>query len=400
MALLPVEDAQARILRGVSPLPSEKIKLENAIGRVLAQPVAAKRDQPPFAASAMDGYAVRAEDVQQAPATLNLVGVSAAGHGFRGKITSGETVRILTGAPIPRGADAVVIQENVTVSGDKVTVSHPVTVGKNLRRQGLDFAAGELLVPQGRVVRPRDIGLMAAGNAAMITVHRRPRIALFATGDELVLPGKRPGASQIVSSNSHALQAMAEAMGAEVLNLGIIRDSLTETIRAVRKALKADVVLSTGGASVGDHDYVQEAFKRCGVKLDFWKIAMRPGKPFMYGRKGNSHVMGLPGNPVSALVTARLFLRPLLRAFSGLEAVEPLAQAELLSAMPANDSRQDYVRALLEVDADGRRRVKPFPEQDSSMQRTMQRAGALIVRPAYAPAAQAGTQVPVLLIDF
>lgn len=400
MALLPVSDALTKILHGVKPLAAEKVNLSEACGRILATQVVAKRAQPPFPASAMDGYAVRHLDVVNAPVTLRLIGTSAAGHGFRGVVKAGTAVRILTGAPLPVGADTVVIQENTKRSEDQLHVQESTALGKNIRRAGLDFAVGDVLVKAGQKLSSRDIGLLAAGNAAQVLVRRKPRIVLFTTGDELVLPGQRPRKDQIVSSNSHALEAMARQFGAEVVNLGIVRDSLKATIAAVRKGLGADVLLTTGGASVGDHDYVQAAFKACGVKIDFWKIALRPGKPFMYGRKGRTHVMGLPGNPVSALVTARIFLKPLLDAFAGLSAREQLHTAVLNGNLPLNDNRQDYMRATLSLEADGRRIVTPFGLQDSSMQRTLQSSQALIVREPFAPAAASGALVSIILLDF
>lgn len=400
MALLPVSDALTKILHGVKPLAAEKVNLSEACGRILATQVVAKRAQPPFPASAMDGYAVRHLDVVNAPVTLRLIGTSAAGHGFRGVVKAGTAVRILTGAPLPVGADTVVIQENTKRSEDQLHVQESTALGKNIRRAGLDFAVGDVLVKAGQKLSSRDIGLLAAGNAAQVLVRRKPRIVLFTTGDELVLPGQRPRKDQIVSSNSHALEAMARQFGAEVVNLGIVRDSLKATIAAVRKGLGADVLLTTGGASVGDHDYVQAAFKACGVKIDFWKIALRPGKPFMYGRKGRTHVMGLPGNPVSALVTARIFLKPLLDAFAGLSAREQLHTAVLNGNLPLNDNRQDYMRATLSLEADGRHIVTPFGLQDSSMQRTLQSSQALIVREPFAPAAASGALVSIILLDF
>lgn len=400
MALLPVADALTRILDGVKPLGSEAIALERAADRVLAEAVVAKRDQPPFPASAMDGYAVRHADVESLPATLRVAGMSAAGHGYRKMVEPGAAIRILTGAPVPAGADTVVIQENTTRDGDTLTVVNPTVKGRNIRRAGLDFAKGDTVLEAGARLRPRDIGLAAAANAAKLRVRMKPRVILFTTGDELVLPGGRARPDQIYSSNSHALAAMVEALGASVTNLGIVRDTLAATKAAVRKGMKGDILLTTGGASVGDHDYVQEAFKACGIAIDFWKIAMRPGKPFMYGRKGKLHVMGLPGNPVSALVTARLFLKPLIDAMLGLppETVPP--HGILTAPLAANDERQDYIRATLAIDSHGRRSVSPFPVQDSSMQRTMQQAQCLIIRPPLSPAAQPGQSVPILLIDF
>jgi molybdopterin molybdotransferase len=400
MALLPVDDARKRILDGVKALSFENIALDEACGRVLAVNVKARRDQPPFPASAMDGYAVRHSDVQQLPSVLHVIGTSAAGHSFKGVVKPGTAVRILTGAPLPNGADTIVIQENTERDGETLLIIEDTSKGKNIRRAALDFAKGDLLVAKGAVLNPRDIGLLAAGNTPIVKVYRRAKAVLFTTGDELVLPGDRPRADQIVSSNSHAIAAMAQQFGAEVVNLGIVKDNLKATIAAVRKGLGAEILLTTGGASVGDHDYVQAAFKACGVNIGFWKIALRPGKPFMYGRKGKTHVMGLPGNPVSALVTARIFLKPLLDRFSGLPDVVAEHTAVLDGVLPANDHRQDYMRATLVVGPDGRRIVSPFAAQDSSMQRTFQSSQALIIRPPYAPEAQNGDSVSVLLLDF
>jgi molybdopterin molybdotransferase len=400
MALMPVDEALRRILDGVKPLPTETIPLGKALGRVLAKDVVAKRDQPPFPASAMDGYAVRHEDVVIRPATLKLIGASNAGHAFKGGVKPGTAVRILTGAPVPKGADTVVIQENTERDGNILRVLTETPKGKNIRRAGLDFTKGNVLVKAGTKLVARDIGLLAAANAPRITVRRAPRVVLFTTGDELVLPGQTARPDQIYSSNSHALEAMAQTLGCEVINLGIVRDSLAATKAAVRKGLGADVLLTTGGASVGDHDYVQEAFKACGVKIGFWKVALRPGKPFMYGRKGKTHVMGLPGNPVSALVTARIFLAPLVKAFQGLPAIEHFITARLVGALPANDERRDYIRAILTDAADGMREVEAFSMQDSSMQRTLQSSQVLILREPFAPPADKGSLVKALLLDF
>ncbi|MFO1130530.1 MAG: gephyrin-like molybdotransferase Glp [Hyphomicrobiales bacterium] len=400
MALIPVEEARARILKGVKPLPPEAVKLEQALGRVLAKPLKAVRHQPPFDASAMDGYAVLAADVASTPATLKLIGLSAAGHAFAGRLKPGQCVRIFTGAPVPKGADAVVIQENTEARGQDITILQPVKPEQNIRFAGLDFRKGEVLLPSGLRLGARDIGLAAAANAPKLTVRRRPVVALIATGDELVLPGGTPRADQIVSSNSHALAAMAEHLGAEVINLGIVKDDLRATERAIAKAARADILVTTGGASVGDHDYVQEALKNSGVAIDFWKIAMRPGKPFMYGRRRGQHVLGLPGNPVSSLVCARLFLKPLIDALLGLPVGDDLVEARLGASMKENDSRQDYVRATLVEAADGTRTATPFNKQDSSMQRTFREARALIVRPPNAKVAGPGDVVKILRLDF
>jgi molybdopterin molybdotransferase len=400
MALMPVEEARARILSGVKPLAAENVPLSKALGRVLAKPLSAKRDQPPFNASAMDGYAVRAVDVAIVPATLKVIGTSAAGHAFKGKLKSGEAIRIFTGAPVPASADAVVIQENTESDGKSVTVLQPIRVGQNIRPLGLDFKKGEKLLPEAIRLNARDVGLAAAMNCNIVSVRKKPVVAVIATGDELVLPGQKPRPDQIVSSNSNALVAMAESFGCEVINCGIIPDNLKATERAIVKMAKADVLITTGGASVGDHDFIQQALKNTGVKIRFWKIALRPGKPFMYGRKGKQHVMGLPGNPVSALVCARLFLKPLLNAMQGVAVEDAAAMARLGAGMAANDGRQDYVRARLGVAADGSRTATPFDRQDSSMQRSFRDAHCLIIRPPNAPEAPAGELVPILNLDF
>ena len=400
MALIPVEEARARILKNVKPLAVESVKLEQALGRVLAKPLKAVRNQPPFDASAMDGYAVVAADVAITPATLKLIGLSAAGHAFKGRLKRGDCVRIFTGAPVPRDADAVVIQENTEAEDKSIRVLQPAKAEQNIRFSGLDFRKGDALLPPGIRLGARDIGLAAAANAPKLAVRRRPVVALIATGDELVLPGAKPRADQIVSSNSHALAAMAEHLGATVLNFGIVSDNLKATERAIAKAARADILVTTGGASVGDHDYVQEALKNSGVDIDFWKIAMRPGKPFMYGRRRGQHVLGLPGNPVSSLVCARLFLKPLIDALLGLPMGDDLVEARLGASMKENDSRQDYVRATLVEAPDGSRTVTPFAKQDSSMQRTFREAQALIVRPPFAKVASQGDVVEILRLDF
>jgi molybdopterin molybdotransferase len=400
MALMPVEEARARILSRVKVLGTEDVALAKALGRILAKSLAAKRNQPPFDASAMDGYAVRTQDLALVPAKLKLIGTSAAGHAFKGKIRAGEAIRIFTGAPVPATADAVVIQENTETADKSVTALQTVRVGQNIRPNGLDFKKGEILLPAAIQLNARDIGLAAAMNHNTISVRKKPVVAVIATGDELVLPGQNPRADQIVSSNSNALVAMAEGFGCVVINCGIVPDNLRATERAIMKMAKADVLLTTGGASVGDHDFIQQALKNTGVKIEFWKIALRPGKPFMYGRKGKQHVMGLPGNPVSALVCARLFLKPLLNAMRGLPVEDAVAHARLGLEMPANDGRQDYVRATLAVAADGSRVATPFGRQDSSMQRTFRDAHCLIIRSPNAPAAPAGSLVPILNLDF
>jgi molybdopterin molybdotransferase len=397
MALLPVEEARARILAGVKPLAPENVPLAQALGRVLAKPLNAKRDQPPFNASAMDGYALRSKDNTT---NFTVIGTSAAGHAFKGKLKSGDAVRIFTGAPVPETSDAVVIQENTTGNGKTVNILQSARTGQNIRPRGLDFRKGEILLLAAIRLNARDIGLAAAMNCDILSVRKKPVVAVIATGDELVVPGKKPRADQIVSSNSNALAAMAERFGAKVFNGGIVRDDLKATERAILKMAKADIIVTTGGASVGDHDFIQQALRNTGVRIDFWKIALRPGKPFMYGCKGKQKVLGLPGNPVSALVCARLFLKPLLDCLQGLPVEEQATMARLGIAMPANDSRQDYVRARLEIAPDGSRTATPDGKQDSSMQRTFRDAHCLVIRPPNAPAAGIGDLVPILNLDF
>jgi molybdopterin molybdotransferase len=295
MPLLPVDDARTRILKGVKPLAREIITLAKACGRILAADVKARRDQPPFPASAMDGYAVLHADLQITPTTLKIVGTSAAGHGFKGTLRAGTAVRIFTGAPLPKGANTIVIQENTERDKNDLRILEATSKGKNIRRAGMDFAKGDLICAKASKLKPRDIGLLAAGNAPVVKVYCKPRVVLFTTGDELVLPGNRPRADQIVSSNNYAIAAMAQQFGAEVINLGIVKDNLKATIAAVRKGLGVDVLVTTGGASVGDHDYVQAAFKACGVNIDFWKIALRPGKHPCNGVAGQSGLSACHG---------------------------------------------------------------------------------------------------------
>jgi len=402
MALIPVAEAKEKILRGARPLPREEVSLHDCAGRVLAADIKARRNQPPFPASAMDGYAVRFADVEAAPARLKIIGMAPAGHGFPGTVKAGEAVRIFTGAPVPKGADTVIIQENTEAAGAELNINVPAQrLGQHIRRQGLDFAKGQSLLRQGTLLGAREIGLAAAMNWPNLPVIRRPKVAIFTTGDELVPPGQTPRADQIVSSNSFALSAFVRRFGGEALDLGIVPDKINAISRAIRKARGADVLLTTGGASVGDHDLVQAALKAEGIGLDFWKIALRPGKPLMFARDGKRRILGLPGNPVSALVCARIFLKPLIFALLGLPSdSNDTIKARLGVALPANDLRQDYLRAQVVRDADGSYRATPFPTQDSSMQRALTEAQGLIVRPPHAPEAREGDLADVILLDF
>ena len=325
MALLSVADALAQVLKDAQPLAAEQAPLADTVGRVLAADLEALRTQPPADVSAMDGYAVRAADVATAPAKLKVIGEVAAGRPFERAIAAGETARIFTGGVVPAGADTVVIQEITTREGDVVIIEKTTAKGRNVRLQGLDFKAGDVLLPKGHRLTTRDLALAASMNRPLLPVHRRPKIAVLATGDELVPPGSTPGPGQIVYSNGFSLAALARAEGADVSDLGIVPDRLDETVAAVRRAreLGVDVLVTTGGASVGEYDLVQQAFAAEGMDLSFWKVALRPGRPLMHGRLGAMQVLGLPGNPVSSYVCAFLFLVPLIRRLSGRSDLSP-----------------------------------------------------------------------------
>ncbi len=398
MSLLSVEDASAQLLDGVDTLASESVGLNEALGRVLVADLAATRTQPPFAASAMDGYALRAGDAASQGARLTVIGISRAGERFDGSLGSGEAVRIFTGAPVPDGADAILIQENATRDGDIVTVATPVAQGMHVRPAGLDFKKNETLLEAGIVLGSRSIALAASMNYAQIPVRTRPRVAILATGDELVPPGGDPGPDQIIASNSAGIAALVRESGGEPVDLGIAPDDIAAIGDAVANAGDADILTLIGGASVGDHDLVQEALVQRGMTLNFWRIAMRPGKPLMVGHLRAMRVLGLPGNPVSAMVCGHIFLKPLIRALLGLTPGPATQTAILGTDMAANDRRQDYVRAALASD-NGRTVATPFHRQDSSMMATLARADALIVRPPFAEVAPAGTPIPMIRLD-
>ena len=403
MALLSVADAQALVLKDARPLPVEDTPLAAAHGRVLAADLTALRTQPPAAVSAMDGYAVRAADVAAAPARLKLIGEVAAGHPFDHPVGAGETARIFTGGVVPPGADTIVIQEHTARDGDTVIVEKPSGPGRHIRAEGLDFRAGETLLAAGHRLTARDLALAAAMNHPTVPVHRRARVAILATGDELVRPGTTPGHGQIVYSNGFALAAQVGNEGAEVVDLGIAPDRLDATIAAVRRAreLAVDVLVTTGGASVGDHDLVQKAFTAEGMALSFWKIAMRPGRPLMHGRLGNIDVLGLPGNPVSAFVCGVLFLVPLLRRLAGRRDLGPDSESAILGRdLPENDERADYLRSELAIRADGTAIATPFPVQDSSMLAPLAKAGCLVIREPYAAPAKSGSGCAIVKLAF
>lgn len=401
MALLPVDDALRRLLADAEPISeAEIVSLHEGYGRVLTQDLIAARTQPPFAASAMDGYAVRAADIADAPVELRLIGQSAAGHGFAGELRSGEAVRILTGAPVPAGADTILIQENSERTGDRLRVLDATAKGRHIREAGLDFREGEMLIPAGSRMDAGRLTLAAAMNQAVLSVRRRPVVAILATGDELVRPGEVPGPDQIVASNTYGVAAIVHESGGIALDLGIVADRTEAIAEAVDRseAAGADILVTLGGASVGDHDLVQPALTARGMTLDFWKVAMRPGKPLMFGRLAGRRVLELPGNPVSTLVCAHLFLRPLVRRLAGLPAAERRRSAVLGSAMAENDHRRDYVRARLSLGDDGTLIAWPFGRQDSSMMKTFALADCLIVREANTPAAAAGETCAIELL--
>ncbi len=389
--LLGVDEAQARLLHGVEPLPREDAPFAAALGRILAADVIARLTQPPFAASAMDGYAIRFAD--RGP--WRVVGTSAAGRRWPGALRPGEAVRILTGAPLPAGADTVVVQEDVALGRDMLTLTGdgPPREGAHIRHAGLDFAAGSIVARAGQRATPTRIGVAAAAGHATLPVHRRPRVLLLATGDELVPPGATPGPDAIVSSNGVMLAALLSTH-AEVIDGGIVADSTAALTRAIRAA-DADVLVTIGGASVGDHDFVRPVLASLGVELDFWRIALRPGKPMLSGQLGAMRIVGVPGNPVSAFVCALLFVLPVLRALSG--EADPLpVTIDLPTAvdLPANGPRRDYLRAAVKNGE-----VVPAHRQDSAMLHVLAAANLLIVREANASTVVAGTLVPCIALD-
>lgn len=401
--MISVEDALAQICGSLTPLGAEQVSLSDAHGRVLAEDLAARRTQPPFAVSAMDGYAVRATDIADLPKRLKLVGYIPAGGSHDGVVGSGEAVRIFTGARLPDGADAVVIQEDTEAGDGSVLVNDtvgPFEPGRHVRQAGIDFVEGQIGLKAGRRLTARDVGLAAAMNRPWLLVHRRPRVAILPTGDEVALPGDPIGPNQIVSSNGSALGALVAASGGVPIQLGIARDD-SDTLKTMAQgAAGADLLVTIGGASVGEHDLVKQALGEIGLSVDFWKIAMRPGKPLMFGRLGATAVLGLPGNPVSALVCGMLFLKPAIERLQGLPGAGPALEPAFAGIdLKANDGRQDYLRARLSRDADGALVALPFTKQDSSMMSALAGADCLVVRPPLAPAVPAGGRVKIIRLS-
>lgn len=401
---LTVAEALAQILATAPvPLDTETVPLAEAFGRTLGRDLVALRTQPPFDVSAMDGYAVQAADTSR-PMPLRLVGQSAAGARFEGRIGAGEAVRIFTGAPMPEGGNAILIQENADRDGDIIVAREPVSAGRHIRAAGLDFAEGEIGLTAGTRLNPAELALCAAMNHPTLPLVRKPRVAILATGDELVAPGSIPGPDQIVASNTYGIAAIVQAAGGIPLDIGIVGDDLDRLVAAIAGARTArtDVLVTLGGASVGDHDLVQEALVRAGMDLLFWKIAMRPGKPLMHGRIGEMRVLGLPGNPASSIVCGTLFVRPLVRALCGdtRAAADPTEPARLAADLPPNDGRQDYLRGTLQFPPDGGLPIATGNRaQDSSMLRVLAGAGCLIVRPAHATATRAGDDCRIIRLD-
>ena len=397
-ALMPVAEALTRVLADARPLPAETVPLDEARGRVLTEDLNALRTQPPDAVSAMDGYAVRTADVAQAPVKLKLIGEVAAGHPFDGEVKAGEAARIFTGGVMPAGTDTVVIQEVTAREGDTVIIQKATAKGRNVRDRGIDFTQGQPLLRKGRHLTDRDLMLAAAMNYPTLSVHRRPKVAVLGTGDELVAPGSAPAAGEIVYSNGFALMAMARNEGAEVSDLGIAHDRVEDIAAAVRRARDwgADILLTSGGASVGEHDLVQRALASEGLDLSFWRVALRPGRPMMHGRLGSMQVLGVPGNPVSSYVCAFLFLVPLIRRLAGRDDTERVPEsAQLGHDLPANDERADYMRATLSIGPEGLV-ATPLPNQDSSLMAPLAKADCLLIREPFAPAASSGSHCVIL----
>jgi molybdopterin molybdotransferase len=393
--MISLEVARSRILAGIRPTGPETVALAAGWNRVLARPVVSRLTQPPADVSAMDGYAVRAADAVDG-AVLRMTGAAPAGRPFAGAVGAGEAVRIFTGGFVPEGADAILIQENARAEGAALHVVEGVAPGRWIRRRGLDFAEGQALLPAGRRLTARDVGLAAAANHPWLAVHRRPRIGILATGDEIALPGEPLPPGGIVSSNAHALAALVASAGGEGIILPIAPDDAS-SIAELAGSGGYDLLVTTGGASVGEHDLVQKALGQEGFALDFWKIAMRPGKPLIWGRLGATPVLGLPGNPVSALVCGVVFLLPALARMQGLADMAPRTIHAVAGVdLPENDIRADHLRATLTAGPDGAWVATPASRQDSSMLAVLASADGLILRAPFAPALAKGGTVEVI----
>lgn len=402
MALLPVDDALKALLEHAQPLGDEWVPLKEASGRILSQDLISKRTHPPFNASAMDGYAVKYSDAATIGARLKQVGESAAGKGFHGTFQQGECVRIFTGAPVPHSADTVLIQENTQIISDNlIEVTTPAEQGRHIRPKGYDFQKDEVLLNQGRKIDFTALTLAASMNYELLPVFKKPKVAILATGDELVNPGQDPGLDQIIASNSHGIMALCDHIGAHVTDLGIAHDHFDQIEAAIDQAidLNTNLLVTIGGASVGNHDLVQQALKNRGMDLNFWKIAMRPGKPLMFGTIGPMRVLGLPGNPASSLVTSILFLSPLIKALAGDDSRTKIISAATTKPLKDNDRRQDYLRSFAEQQPDGTYLITPFDKQDSSLMSIFAKANALLIRPPFAPLQKEGDLCDIILFN-
>ena len=395
--MLSVKEAHARVIAAFSALPAEMVSIADAAGRVLAAAPQARLTQPPADLSAMDGYAVRAEDVPAAPTTLTLVGEAAAGGSYDHALKPGEAVRIFTGGPLPMGADSVVIQEDTEAKGDRITILEAPTLGRHIRKAGLDFSVGDTPFAPGRTLTTRDVALAAAMNLPWLTVHRKPRVAILSTGDELVMPGEPVGRNQIVSSSGIAVAALVRGWGGDPTLFDIARDDAALIQDRIAAGAQHDILITLGGASVGDHDLVQDALKAQGFAMDFWKIAMRPGKPLMFAAKDRARVLGLPGNPVSTMVCSLLFLKPAMERMTGQAGDLPATvPARLAVDVKQNDQRQDYVRSLATRQPDGSLTIEAHKVQDSSMLSVLAWCNALMIRPPHDPAKKAGDTVQIV----
>lgn len=403
MTLMPVAEALKTVLAGVMTLGPEQAGIRFAHGRTLAQNLSAAVTHPPFDASAMDGYAVRSSDFSAGRVRLKLAGESAAGWPFGGTVRPGEAIRIFTGAPLPDSADAVVIQEDTASDGVHVDIDESPSKGSNIRFRGQDFHEGDVVLKRGQLLNARDILLAAASGHAMLALARRPVIAILATGDELVEPSDRPTAGQVIGSNAYGLAALIEAAGGTAKLLGIAMDTVSDLTNKIREAENADILVTVGGASVGDHDLVRPALEASGAHLQFYKIAMRPGKPTFFGTRqctsGTQRIIGLPGNPLSAMISARLFLVPLIEKMLGRTSSAITLTAELTTALQQNGIRDHYMRATLDTSVSPPR-VTPLSNQDSSLVTILATANALIIVPANSEALAAGTRVTVMPLDF
>jgi molybdopterin molybdotransferase len=396
--MISVEEAVERIVAAFAPVEAEGVPLDAALDRVLAEDVIARCDQPPFDVSSMDGYAVRAADVAGPPVRLKVIGASPAGHPFDGAIGANEAVRIFTGGVMPKGADAIVIQEDTDCGESAVRINAAAQPRRHIRPAAQDFRTSDVLVQKGTRLGPRHLALIAAGDVPDVSVRRRPRVVFAATGDELSLPGAPRNPGGIVASSVYALSAQIVKWGGEPRSLGILPDRIESIAMIADEAMLADLIVTLGGASVGEHDLIQRALGPKGFELDFWKIAMRPGKPLIFGRLGKTPLLGLPGNPVSSFVCALLFLQPAIAALLDVRIDAHTMTAKLAGDLKANNGRQDYIRARL-VRRNDEVWAEPFAVQDSSMQKVLAEADALIVRPPHAPAAKEGDEVRIIPLE-